>query len=83
MKRCIPSPSGRRWPQAGRKTWWANGNLRSALEFENGKTRGVGIYCDANGHGKTGGTFEGGKFSATAKWDENGESVPLVPGPEP
>ena len=70
--------------QHGRwKTWWDNGNIRSAIEFENGKPSGPAIHWHANGQRKTEGTFKNGKFTATAKWDENGEALPLEPAPKP
>jgi len=70
--------------QHGRwKTWWDNGNLRSAVEFKNGKPSGPAIHWHANGQRKTEGTFVNGKFTATAKWDEAGEALPLDPAPKP
>ena len=70
--------------QHGRwKTWWDNGNLRSAIQFANGKPSGPATHWHANGQRKTEGTFANGKFTATAKWDENGESIPLDPAPKP
>jgi len=70
--------------QHGRwKTWWDNGNLRSAVEFKNGKPSGPAIHWHANGQRKTEGTFVNGKFTATAKWDEAGEALPLAPAPKP
>ena len=69
--------------QHGRwKTWWDNGNLRSAIEFENSKPSGLAIHWHANGQRKTEGTFKNGKFTATAKWDEAGEALPLEPAPK-
>jgi len=69
--------------QHGRwKTWWDNGNLRSAIEFQNGKPSGPAIHWHANGQRKTEGTFVNGKFTATAKWDEAGEAIPLDPAPK-
>ena len=66
--------------QHGRwKTWWDNGNLRSAIEFENAKPSGSAIHWHANGQRKTEGTFKNGKFTATAKWGESGEALPLEP----
>ena len=66
--------------QHGRwKTWWDNGNLRSAIEFENGKPSGSAIHWHTNGQRKTEGTFKNGKFTATAKWGEAGEALPLEP----
>ncbi|MDP6916019.1 MAG: hypothetical protein QGF29_13055 [Verrucomicrobiota bacterium] len=70
--------------QHGRwKTWWDNGNLRSVVEFKNGKPSGPAIHWHANGQRKTEGTFANGKFTATAKWDEAGEALPLTPTPKP
>ena len=70
--------------QHGRwKTWWDNGNLRSAVEFKNGKPSGPAIHWHASGQRKTEGTFVNGKFTATAKWDEAGEALPLAPTPKP
>ena len=70
--------------QHGRwKTWWDSGNLRSAIEFENGKPSGPAIHWHANGQRKTEGTFTNGQFTATTKWDEAGEPLPLEPAPKP
>ena len=69
--------------QHGRwKTWWDNGNLRSAIEFQSGKPSGPATHWHANGQRKTEGTFVNGKFTATAKWDEAGEAIPLDPAPK-
>ncbi|MBT7026481.1 MAG: hypothetical protein HN707_03025 [Verrucomicrobia bacterium] len=69
--------------QHGRwKTWWDNGNLRSAIEFQSGKPSGPATHWHANGQRKTEGTFVNGKFTATAKWDEAGEAIPLHPAPK-
>ena len=35
------------------------------------------------GQRKTEGTFANGQFTATAKWDETGEPLPLAPAPKP
>ena len=70
--------------QHGRwKTWWDNGNLRSAVEFKNGKPNGPAIHWYRNGQRKTEGTFANDKFTATAKWDEAGEVLPIDPAPKP
>ena len=70
--------------QHGRwKTWWDNGYLRSAIEFENANPSGSAIHWHANGQRKTEGTFVNGKFTAMAKWDEAGEALPLDPTPKP
>jgi len=70
--------------QHGRwKTWWDNGNLRSAIEFDSGKPNGSAIHWHANGQRKTEGTFVNGKFTAKFKWDENGESLTLEPATTP
>jgi len=70
--------------QHGRwKTWWDNGNLRTAIEFREGKPNGPATHWHANGQRKTEGTFANGQFTATAKWDEAGEPLPLDPAPKP
>lgn len=70
--------------QHGRwKTWWDNGNLRSAIEFVKGKPSGPAIHWHANGQRKTEGSFLNGKFTVTAKWDEAGEAIPLESGSKP
>jgi len=70
--------------QHGRwKTWWDNGNLRTAIEFREGKPNGAATHWHANGQRKTEGTFANGQFTATAKWDEAGEPLPLDPAPKP
>ena len=70
--------------QHGRwKTWWDNGNLRTVIEFSNGKPNGPATHWYANGERKTEGAFVNGQFTATAKWDEAGEPLPLDPAPEP
>ncbi|MDP6795921.1 MAG: hypothetical protein QGG00_11075 [Verrucomicrobiota bacterium] len=70
--------------QHGRwKTWWDNGNLRTVIEFSNGKPNGPATHWYANGERKTEGAFVNGQFTATAKWDEAGEPLPLDTAPEP
>ena len=70
--------------QHGRwKTWWDNGNLRTVIEFSNGKPNGPATHWYANGQRKTEGAFVDGQFTATAKWDESGETIPPDLAPEP
>ena len=70
--------------QHGRwKTWWDNGNLRSAIEFREGRPNGSATHWHTNGQRKTEGAFANGKFTATAKWDENGEPLPIDSASKP
>ena len=64
--------------QDGRwKMWWDNGLLRSAVLMKNGNAEGEAKYWYKNGQFEKEGNWIKGKFVATAKWNEAGESIPV------
>lgn len=64
--------------QDGRwKTWWDNGLISTAVEMKNGRAQGEAKYWYDNGQMKEKGTWAGGKFTATAKWNKAGDPIPV------
>ena len=64
--------------QDGRwKMWWDNGLLRSAVFMKSGNAEGAAKYWYKNGQFEKEGNWIKGKFVATAKWNEAGESIPV------
>tara|TARA_A100001037_G_scaffold193589_1_gene173249 strand:- start:1934 stop:2266 length:333 start_codon:yes stop_codon:yes gene_type:complete len=64
--------------QEGRwRSWWDNGVIRSAVHMKNGNPAGEAIYWHKNGQRKSEGNWVNGKFVASAKWNEAGESIPV------